>query len=184
MHFTVSDFLLDLVQNSVEAGADHITVKVAAEDKDLTLEVEDNGKGMDAQTLSRVRDPFFTDGIKHTKRKVGLGIPFLVQALDQVGGEFLLESVLGEGTRLRCSFPLDHVDTPHLGDLPGFFMLALGFDGSYEMEIERYDRRRGIEYRVSRSELAEALGGLHDAASMLLLRDFLESQEEATECEE
>jgi hypothetical protein len=181
LHFTVSDFLLDLVQNSVEAGAGHITVKVLQDDGVLELVVGDNGKGMDEQTLARVRDPFFTDGIKHAKRKVGLGIPFLVQALDQVNGTFELESEPGKGTLLRCSFPLDHVDMPQLGDLPGFFLLALGFDGDYELEIHRRDRQRGVAYEVSRSELAEALGSLHDAASMMLLRSFLESQEESPE---
>jgi hypothetical protein len=179
LHFTVSDFLLDLVQNSVEAGAGHIAVKVFKDDSTLELVVDDNGKGMDERTLARVRDPFFTDGVKHAKRKVGLGIPFLVQALEQVNGNFELESEPGKGTHLRCSFPLDHVDTPQLGDLPGFFLLALGFDGDYEMVIQRHDRQRGLEYQVSRSELVEALGGLHDAASMVLLRRFLESQEES-----
>jgi hypothetical protein len=181
LHFTVSDFLLDLVQNSVEAGADHIILKVSADDGVLEIVVDDNGKGMDEQTLGRVKDPFFTDGVKHAKRKVGLGIPFLVQALDQVDGTFELESEPGKGTHLRCSFPLDHVDTPQLGDLPGFFLLALSFDGDYELKIQRHDRQRGVEYELSRSELVEALGGLHDAASMLLLRSFLESQEESPE---
>lgn len=179
MHFTVSDFLLDLVQNSVEAGATHIVLKVLEGDRFLELVVDDNGKGMDKQTLARVRDPFFTDGVKHVKRKVGLGIPFLVQALEQVDGDFELESQPGKGTHLRCTFPLDHVDTPQLGDLPGFFLLALSFDGEYELEIHRLDKRRGVAFSVSRSELVEALGGLHDAASMLLLRSFLESQEES-----
>jgi len=179
LHFTVSDFLLDLVQNSVEAGAGHIALKVSADDGVLEIVVADNGKGMDASTLARVKDPFFTDGVKHARRKVGLGIPFLVQALEQVNGSFELESEPGKGTTLRCSFPLDHVDTPQLGDLPGFFLLALGFDGDYELEIQRSDRLRGVEYQVSRSELMEALGGLHDAASLLLLRGFLDSQEES-----
>jgi hypothetical protein len=181
LHFTVSDFLLDLVQNSVEAGAGHIVLKVFEGDRLLELVVDDNGKGMDKQTLARVRDPFFTDGVKHVKRKVGLGIPFLVQALDQVNGEFELESEPGKGTHLRCSFPLDHVDTPQLGDLPGFFLMALTFDGEYELEIQRRDGPRGVAYELSRSALVEALGGLHDAASLLLLRSFLESQEEAPE---
>ena len=144
MHFTVSDFLLDLVQNSVEAGATHIVLKVLEGDRFLELVVDDNGKGMDKQTLARVRDPFFTDGVKHVKRKVGLGIPFLVQALEQVDGDFELESQPGKGTHLRCTFPLDHVDTPQLGDLPGFFLLALSFDGEYELEIHRLDKRRGV----------------------------------------
>jgi len=181
LHFTVSDFLLDLAQNSVEAGASHITVRIVQDNGAIEVAIEDNGKGMDEETLSRVRDPFFTDGKKHAKRKVGLGIPFLVQALEQVDGEFGLQSMPGEGTRLRFSFPLDHVDTPQLGDLPGFFLSALCFDGEYELVIQRRDRYRGLDYELTRSGLVDAVGNLHDAASLVLVRRFLESQEESPE---
>ena len=178
MHFTVSDFLLDLAQNSVEAGASHIVVRVVQSDGAIEIAIEDNGKGMDAETLARVKDPFFTDGKKHAKRRVGLGIPFLVQALEQVDGEFSLESVPGVGTRLRFSFPLDHVDTPQMGDLPGFFLSALCFDGEYELVIQRRDGYRDLDYELTRSSLVEAVGDLHDTASLVLVRRFLESQEE------
>jgi len=181
LHFTLSDFLLDLAQNSVEAGASHILVSVVQADGAVGFAIEDNGKGMDEETLARVRDPFFTDGKKHAKRRVGLGIPFLVQALEQVDGEFSLESVPGEGTSLRFSFPLDHVDTPQLGDLPGFFLSALCFDGEYELVIQRRDVYRGLDYELTRSGLVEAVGDLHDAASLVLVRRFLESQEESPE---
>jgi hypothetical protein len=36
--------------------------------------------------LKKIQDPFFTDGTKHIKRKVGLGIPFLMQAVSLSGG--------------------------------------------------------------------------------------------------
>jgi hypothetical protein len=178
LHFTLSDFLLDLTQNSVEAGASQITVKVVQDKGAIEIAIEDNGKGMDEETLARVKDPFFTDGKKHAKRRVGLGIPFLVQALEQVDGEFSLESVPGEGTNLRFSFPADHVDTPQLGDLPGFFLSALSFDGDYELVIQRMDAYRGLDYELTRSGLVDAVGDLHDAASLVLVRRFLESQEE------
>jgi hypothetical protein len=143
--------------------------------------IEDNGKGMDAGTLARVSDPFFTDGKKHAKRRVGLGIPFLVQALEQVDGKLELESTPGVGTSLRFGFPLDHVDTPQLGDLSGFFLSALCFDGDYELVIQRRDGYRGVEYELTRSGLIEAVGDLHHASSLLLVRRFLESQEESPE---
>jgi hypothetical protein len=178
LHFTLSDFLLDLTQNSVEAGASRIMVRLVQAGGAIEVAIEDNGKGMDEETLARVRDPFFTDGKKHAKRRVGLGIPFLVQALEQVDGKYSLESVPGKGTSLRFSFPMDHVDTPQMGDLPGFFLSALCFEGDYELVIQRRDAYRDLDYELTRSGLVEAAGDLHDAASLILVRRFLESQEE------
>jgi hypothetical protein len=37
---------------------------------------------MTAEELQRALDPFHTDGIKHPHRKVGLGLPFLVQTAE------------------------------------------------------------------------------------------------------
>jgi hypothetical protein len=179
VHYTVSDFLLDLLQNSVEAEASRITVRIVQEKGLIDLALEDNGRGMDEATLARVRDPFFTDGKKHAKRKVGLGIPFLLQALEQVDGSFELQSTPGKGTSLRFSFPLDHVDTPQLGDLPGFLLSAMCFDGDYELVVQRRDGYRGVDYELTRSSLIEAAGDLHSADSLLLVRSFLESQEES-----
>lgn len=46
---------------------------------------------MDEETLKKVKDPFFTDGEKHKERKVGLGIPFLIQA-EAAGGNLTFQS--------------------------------------------------------------------------------------------
>ncbi len=177
VHCTVCDFLLDLTQNSVEAGANRITVRVVEDNGQLEIEIDDNGKGMDEATLARVRDPFFTDGIKHARRKVGLGIPFLIQALDQAGGWHELVSALGVGTRFKFGFPLDNIDTPPLGDLPGLFLSIMCFDGDYDLAIERRDKARGVSYGITRSELVDAVGELTDAGALLLAREFLVSQE-------
>ncbi len=177
MHFTVCDFLLDLTQNSVEAGASRITVRVVEKHGQLEIEIDDNGSGMDEATLARVRDPFFTDGVKHARRKVGLGIPFLIQALDQVGGWHRLVSAPGAGTNFKFAFPLGNIDTPPMGDLPGLFLSVMCFDGDYELAVERLDEARGVSYAITRSELVGAVGELTDAGSLILAREFLESQE-------
>lgn len=71
--------MLDIAQNSIAAGATLVTLTVdceSAADR-LTLTVEDNGRGMTAEQLARVRDPFFTT---LTTRKVGMGIPLFRMA--------------------------------------------------------------------------------------------------------
>jgi len=177
MHFTISDFLLDLVQNSVEAGASRIELEVHEDDHEIRVSIADNGKGMDAATQKRVVDPFYTDGTKHRHRKVGLGIPFLIHALEQAGGTYSLVSAPGEGTTLGFSFPAGHLDTPPMGDLSGLFLAILCFDGDYELVIRRSHTGRSVNYELTRGELREVLGDFTDAGALILARQFLESQE-------
>jgi hypothetical protein len=177
VHFAICDFLLDLIQNSVEAGAKTITVAMMEDRSVLEASVADDGKGMDEEELERAKDPFYTDGKKHARRKVGLGIPFLLQSLELAGGSSSFESRKGEGTTLTFSFPADGLDTPPLGDLPGLILSALCFDGDYELVVRRRALLRGIEYEIRRSEIIETVGPLTDAGALVAVREFLASQE-------
>ena len=115
--------ILDLVQNSVSAGATLvvITVTVDMEKDQLTIAIEDDGCGMDETLLSRVTSPFATT---RTTRKVGLGIPMFKQCAEMCGGTFELKSTKGVGTLVQATFRASHVDLPPLGDLKGT-MLSL-----------------------------------------------------------
>jgi hypothetical protein len=136
---------------------------------------------MDEETLARATDPFATNGVKHAARRVGLGLPFLVQAVEMTGGEFAIDSRLGEGTTVRFAFPAGHIDTPPLGSPAETLLVALRFPGSYELIAEREctGPKGNGGYVVRRSELRDALGDLEDAESVVLLRRFLRSQEDA-----
>jgi hypothetical protein len=178
MHFSLADYVLDIAQNAVEAGAARVKVLLDEGEKGTTVVVEDDGKGMDEGELRRALDPFYTDGTKHAKRRVGLGLPFLAQATEQAGGDFAIRSEKGGGTRVDFRFPADNVDSPPMGDLPGLFLSVLCLPGDHELVIER--RKGGAEgfsYRLVRSELAGAVGGLEMASSLALLREYLASQE-------
>ena len=177
MHFAICDFLLDLVQNSVEAGATTIAVGVIEEDGVLDAYVEDDGKGMDEEELERAKDPFYSNGEKHPGRKTGLGIPFLLQSLQIAGGSYELKSRKGTGTRLSFRFPAGGIDTPPMGDLAGMFLSAMCFDGDYELEVLRRAPARAVAYEIRRSEILEAVGDLSDAGALLDAREFLASQE-------
>ena len=175
MHYTLCDLFADLTQNSVEAQAKKISVEVTETEADITVYIKDDGKGMSKETLQKAIDPFYTDGVKHPKRKIGLGLPFLVQTANDTGGEWKIDSVEGKGTTVYCRFDTTNIDTPPVGDVPLFFRQILTFTGSYEMEIIR--NKPGCSYTIVRSELIDALGNLENAGSLSLLGDFLESQE-------
>ena len=114
----IAAHVMDIAQNSVRAGATRIEIEYreSRTEDSLTVVVRDNGRGMTAETLARVTDPFFTS---RTTRKVGLGIPLLKQNAERTGGSFAIESREGEGTTVRAVFRLSDWDTPPAGDLGG-----------------------------------------------------------------
>ncbi|MDL2205899.1 ATP-binding protein [Eubacteriales bacterium OttesenSCG-928-N13] len=114
--FELSLHILDLVQNSITAGATLVVIEVIYDtDRDtLTITIKDDGKGMDEALLARVTSPFATT---RTTRKVGLGIPMFKQCAEMCDGTFTIESKLGEGTCLTATFRRSHLDLPPLGDL-------------------------------------------------------------------
>jgi hypothetical protein len=187
VHFTLSDLIADITQNGAESGAALVELSVSEvwTEKEATyrFQVKDNGKGMDEATLKKVIDPFVTDGIKHPHRKVGLGIPFLIQTAEQSGGGWDIQSEKGRGTTTMAWFDLRNVDTPPLGDIPGLFRTVLLFQGPEELIIRR--NRKGVaalpdlDYEVCKSELISALGSLEDTESLILLGTYLGSLEEA-----
>lgn len=74
--------ILDIAQNSVKAGAKDIDIRLTETADTLTIEITDDGCGMDAEAVKGVIDPFFTT---RTTRNVGLGVPLLKLAAEQTG---------------------------------------------------------------------------------------------------
>ncbi len=179
MHANICDYLLDAVQNSIEAGAASVKVDLQETEDMLEVTVHDNGCGMSPEALEAAKDPFTTSPGKHDHRKVGLGIPFMLQHAETTGGMCDITSVPQEGTTIRCTFPLDHVDTPPVGDVVSTWVSALNYPGPHEMEICRSlstGEAHGC-YRILRSELSEAAGGLEDAGALALVHAYIASLE-------
>lgn len=175
MHATICDCFADTVQNAIEAGASRIEASLAENGETVKVVIQDNGKGMDTETLKRVWDPFYSEAGKHDHRRVGLGLPLLRQMVEATGGSLSLDSARGRGTCLSYSFDATHLDTPPLGDLPGTLLTLMNYDGDFDL---CFSHTRGDKsYTVCRSELQEALGDLCDASNLVLARDFLRDQE-------
>ena len=111
----LSMHVLDIVQNSIKAGAKLVTVTFVDDGNGkLTFSVQDDGCGMSPDFLARVTDPFTTS---RTTRKVGLGVPMLKQSAEMCGGEFSIESEVGVGTTISASFDTRNIDCIPLGDI-------------------------------------------------------------------
>ncbi|MEN6435846.1 MAG: ATP-binding protein [Anaerolineaceae bacterium] len=116
--------LLDLAANSVSALSQNICIEVVEDtiSDRLCMSVKDDGKGMSAEMVSKVCDPFVTT---RTTRKVGLGIPLLKAAAEACNGSFKIESEPGAGTYVEAEFQRSHIDRMPLGDLAATFLTLL-----------------------------------------------------------
>lgn len=70
----------------------------------IRLVVEDKGSGMDAETLRRATELFFTT--KGVGKGTCLGLPMVHGIARQLGGDFEIESKPGEGTKVILWLPL------------------------------------------------------------------------------
>lgn len=112
--------ILDVAENSVKARASLTCIGLVEAADVLTLTITDDGCGMDAETVARVTDPFYTT---RTTRSVGLGLPLLKLEAEMTGGSLTVvsrheaESPDDHGTTVTAVFHTDHIDCPPLGDL-------------------------------------------------------------------
>ncbi|BBJ27952.1 ATP-binding protein [Athalassotoga saccharophila] len=128
---TIADHILDIAQNSVNAGAKEIEIKIKEDDMRFEFEILDDGCGMDEITLSKVFDPFFTT--KH--KKTGLGLPLLKEYAELTGGYVKIESMKGKGTKIKAEFKKT-IDCQPIGDLAGT-LATLVLSSNTKWHIER-----------------------------------------------
>jgi anti-sigma regulatory factor (Ser/Thr protein kinase) len=153
--------LLDLAENSAAAGARTVKISVCEDVKadQLTLAIEDDGKGMDAETVKRVTDPFYTS---RTTRKVGLGIPLLKAAAEACNGNLTVQSQPGKGTRIDVRFQHSHIDRMPLGNLADTCLsLTTGHPDIhwiFQYEARPSNGAKPIEFEFDDEPVKQALG--------------------------
>lgn len=116
--------LLNLVVNARDAMPGGGTIRITAEERAVgprdvpelaaghyvRLTVRDRGSGMDAQTLARAADPFFTT--KGVGKGTGLGLSMIHGFARQIGGTLHLESREGIGTDAHIYLPISQHPQP------------------------------------------------------------------------
>ncbi|MDR2578098.1 MAG: ATP-binding protein [Chitinispirillales bacterium] len=201
MHKTLSDYIVDLTQNSVKADSNVIIVSLMErEDGYIKVYIADDGAGMDAETLARIRELLPEDrrnapvckcsqplesspgspvppvsGEKRLQRTGGQGIPYLAELVDKCGGVWDVVSEDGIGTSLFFEINAKHQNAPPLGNLASAVACCMGMEGGFDLN---FSRALGDEsYSVIRSKAAETLGDLHGAPALAALREFVRQSE-------
>ena len=107
--------ILDLIENSVRAGATAISIYVEEKYKEnsLIIAVEDNGCGMDIP-FEKATDPFYTT---KPNKKTGLGLGLFRNTAEEAGGYLSIgKSKLG-GLAVTAVMRLRHMNRRPIGDL-------------------------------------------------------------------
>lgn len=145
---TLTFHITDIASNSVRAGATRISLEITIHEDHTTVRITDNGCGMDAETVSRITNPFYTT---RTTRKVGLGIPFLIQNAEQTGGHVSITSEPGKGTAVTACFITSNIDCPPMGDLPG--TVAMLISGNPGINVCFSYRKEELLFEISSEDL-------------------------------
>jgi len=100
----------ELVRNSIEASEGRsprlvVNCQWDRADETVVIRLEDNGAGMDPETLERAMDPFFSH--RPAGRGRGLGLSRAVRWIEINGGRLRLDSRPGEGCTAIVEFPVE-----------------------------------------------------------------------------
>ena len=104
-----TSIFLNLVSNSLQhgfRGREHGTIDIRAvrEGNQLRIDYRDDGNGMDAESLARIFDPFYTTDLQ---QGMGLGMHLVYNLIvHRMGGSIICDSVLGHGVRFHIEIPL------------------------------------------------------------------------------
>ena len=138
----ISQLVMNIVLNAYDAMRDTggtLMVSTRQSGEEVIMRFKDTGCGMDAETVSRIFDPFYTT--KESGKGTGLGLAIVAQIVETHGGRIYVESQPGEGTEFRIYIPT----------------AGSGMDGlSWGSDPEsRYDTKR-YTAKLFRQELAKA----------------------------
>jgi signal transduction histidine kinase len=99
-----------LLRNALEAtGAQmEIHVTTSVDKSQAVLVIQDTGRGMSPEVVTKIFEPYFTTKVGGT----GLGMVFVRQIIDEHRGTINLESEVGRGTTVTIRLPIRFGEPP------------------------------------------------------------------------
>jgi hypothetical protein len=153
----ISLHILDIAENSIDAGATLIKITIT-EDTDadvLSVEIEDNGRGIPEDLIEEVLNPFYST---RKTRKIGLGLSLLAQSARETGGDLLLQSKENRGTVVTAHFIPSHIDMKPLGNIADTILVLVA--GTPEIDFVFSHERNGNTYSLDTRSIKADLDGV------------------------
>lgn len=151
----LAQVVTNLVVNAFKYGdrSDvYLRVSHLADEKALRIEVEDQGKGMSEEQLSRLFLPF--EQVNNKSDGAGLGMSIVNELLQLMGGSINVDSVLGEGTHIVIELPYGCAVGPSI-ELSNRTRLPIGIVGDAKPHVLVVD-----DHEQNRQYLSQLLAPL------------------------
>jgi len=102
----LNQVIMNLLLNACQAisGEGEVLIRTRSEGKTVSIEVKDNGEGIDPMHVDRIFEPFFTT--KPVGKGTGLGLSISYAIVQQHGGAIEVDSEKGRGTRFLVRLPV------------------------------------------------------------------------------
>lgn len=106
----IKQVLINLIDNAIKfTEEDGVVILNVYEENDYNIiEVIDTGIGISEDEIKFITDKFYKG--KHSNSHMGLGFSICEEIIDLHKGNMVIESVLGEGTKIKLSIPKGDID--------------------------------------------------------------------------
>lgn len=108
VHFT--NLINNLFDNAVKYSTDHLSIKLTTQNTStmFKIKIEDNGIGMNKETITRIFEKFYRahTGNLHNVKGFGLGLSYVKTMVDAHKGNIKVDSIVGKGSIFTLNFPL------------------------------------------------------------------------------
>ncbi len=88
--------MINLIRNSIQAGAKHVRITLMLSDNYLEIKVKDDGKGIPEEVRTRI----FEENYTTKKEGMGLGLTLAKRFLDITNGEIFINETSSDGTEI------------------------------------------------------------------------------------
>lgn len=106
--FHLNTILVNLLDNAVKYGATQIDIELDATEKNFSLGIRDNGRGIPVKEHNAIFDKFYRveKGNIHDSKGLGLGLFYVKQLVETYKGNLKVESEENKGALFLITIPL------------------------------------------------------------------------------